>query len=211
MLSRKTIAKYQLMFRHLLYLKYLEYALNQSWLDYGKTNSHFMRPGSRDHVMVQKLGLLRTAMVIFVQQCTSYMSYDVIEPKWREFESKCSKQSSMLNVIQYHTDMLDTCLKETMLMDHNVLKAYSKVASLCVYYTRQCQRFYQRYVSSVDAVGASPAGQQSTDERNILKVEKAFSHNMKSLISTLSLASSETPKFQGLATKLDYSVFYANQ
>jgi gamma-tubulin complex component 2 len=65
---------------------------------------------------------LRDRMLSFVQQFAYYVTIEVLEPNWRLLESNLGKVSTVDQVLQCHSDFLDTCLKECMLTSAKLLR-----------------------------------------------------------------------------------------
>lgn len=138
-ISRKTVLRYQLIFRHLLSLRHLENLLVTSWLDQSKTLS-WQRKSSDQRLEMWKRRAwnLRSKMLVFVQQLLYFCTAEVIEPNWQNLMGRVNgtdADSSEVNVngtkqvnrtvdelMQDHVDFLDTCLKECMLTQAKLLK-----------------------------------------------------------------------------------------
>ncbi|RUP46947.1 Spc98 family-domain-containing protein, partial [Jimgerdemannia flammicorona] len=134
-ISRKALTKYQLLFRHLLYLKHVEGLLSDTWLDHKQPI--WRRPSGSGEIDRFKLRVfaLRNRMLVFVQQFAYYVTSEVLEPNWRVLEMNlakvgvrvgrlmaCKGVSTVDQVLQYHSDFLDTCLKECMLTNAKLLR-----------------------------------------------------------------------------------------
>lgn len=137
-ISRKTVLRYQLIFRHLLSLRHLETMLVTSWVDHSKVTS--WRHQSQDRrleLWKRRAFNLRSKMLVFVQQLMYFCTAEVIEPNWvglmnrvngadanGETEVNGTKQASRTvdELMQDHVDFLDTCLKECMLTQAKLLK-----------------------------------------------------------------------------------------
>jgi len=61
-------------------------------------------------------------MLTFVQQLTYYVCSEVLEPNWRDLVSRLAKVSTVDEVLQIHSDFLDTCLNECMLTNSKLLR-----------------------------------------------------------------------------------------
>lgn len=121
-ISRKALTKYQLLFRHLLYLKHVEDLLCANWMSH-KDQLWKRRSSSQDiEAWKFRIFTLRHRMLIFVQQFAYYVTNEVLEPNWRRLESNLQKVSTVDQVLQYHSDFLDTCLKECMLTNAKLLR-----------------------------------------------------------------------------------------
>ena len=122
-ISRKTIARYQFIFRWLLHLRQVELALTQVWSEQKR------KPWSTPVPMHPELErfrrsifLLRAQMLAFVQQITAFATSQVLESNWRKLERTLGKVSTVDELLRVHLDFLDTCLKECMLTSSRLLK-----------------------------------------------------------------------------------------
>ena len=99
-ISRKALTKYQLLFRHLLYLKYIEQLLCNTWTEHVK--SFYWRRGS-GHPSLEawksRSFALRQRMLVFVQQFAYYVTSEVLEPQWRNLEANLVKVDQSLFMI----------------------------------------------------------------------------------------------------------------
>lgn len=121
-ISRKTILQYQLMFRFLLHLKHAEQTLSSMWIEQ-KTSP--WRASVPHHPELEKwrlrVFLLRARMLAFVQQILAFVTFEVLEPNWRNLEVKLAKVTTVDQLLRDHSDFLDTCLKEAMLTSARLL------------------------------------------------------------------------------------------
>lgn len=122
-ISRKAILRYQLIFRHLLALKHLEQSLTMNWLEHTKNPIWRKRT---PHIGIEKwknrLFTLRSRMLAFVQQMFAFAVSEVLEGNWRKLMARLQEVETVDQLLQYHTDFLDTCLKQCMLTSPNLLK-----------------------------------------------------------------------------------------
>ncbi|KAI8089941.1 gamma-tubulin complex component protein [Halteromyces radiatus] len=121
-ISRKALTKYQLLFRHLLYLKHVEDLLCKTWMDQKGMIWRQSSTCAETERWKFRVYSLRNRMLSFVRQFTYYVTNEVLEPNWRQLESNLSKVSTVDEVLQYHSDFLDTCLKECMLTNSKLLR-----------------------------------------------------------------------------------------
>lgn len=141
-ISRKTVLRYQLIFRHLLSLRHLETLLVTSWADQNKTTSWRHKSTDRRlEIWKRRAWNLRAKMLVFVQQLLYFCTAEVIEPNWVGLmdrvnsvnaDTSAVEENDMKQVnrtvdelMQDHVDFLDTCLKECMLTQAKLLKVCS--------------------------------------------------------------------------------------
>lgn len=125
-LSRKAILRYQLIFRHLLALKHLEQALTSNWLEHTKNPIWRKRT---PHIGLEKwksrVFTLRCRMLAFVQQMYAFAVSEVLESNWRKLMTRLQGVETVDQLLRYHTDFLDTCIKQCMLSNAKLLKVTS--------------------------------------------------------------------------------------
>ncbi|CAG8691693.1 4001_t:CDS:10, partial [Funneliformis mosseae] len=212
-ISRKALTKYQLLFRHLLYLKYIEQLLCNTWTEHAKS-FHWRRGSGHPALEAWKSRAfaLRQRMLVFVQQFAYYVTSEVLEPQWRNLEANLAKVSTIDQVLQYHSDFLDTCLKECMLTNAKLLRIYAKMIHTIVLFCLYHEKFIKSLISLESQVESSIPLQMDSTDRTLHKFEDNFFYHIKLLIEALNFYSAtETVQFLCLVVRLDYNLFYANQ
>ncbi|KAH8830235.1 Spc98 family-domain-containing protein [Flagelloscypha sp. PMI_526] len=115
-ISRKTVLRYQLIFRFLLNLKHVEQALSSMWIEQKTTPWRLKMLGHPDFEAWRlRVFVLRARMLSFVQQILAFAAFEVLEPNWRKLEAKLDQVETVDQLLRDHVDFLDTCLKECML------------------------------------------------------------------------------------------------
>ena len=91
-ISRKALTKYQLLFRHLLYLKYVEQLLCNIWTEHFKS-FHWREESGHPSITAWKnrMYALRQRMLVFIQQFSYYVTNEVLERQWRILQSNLAK------------------------------------------------------------------------------------------------------------------------
>lgn len=122
-ISRKTVLRYQLLFRYLLSLRHLETLLVQAWQDH---NTHYTWKHKSKYPQVElwkrRAWTLRARMLVFVQQLLYFCTSEVVEPNWNGLMRRLGEVRTVDELMQDHVDFLDTCLKECMLTNSKLLK-----------------------------------------------------------------------------------------
>lgn len=127
-ISRKTITRYQLIFRFLLHLHHLEAALSAMWLEH-KAPQWKSNCGSDDmERWKNRIFSLRARMLSFVRQILAFATGEVLEANWRALEGKLAKVQTVDQLLRDHVDFLDTCLKQCMLTTSKLLAVSVGVA-----------------------------------------------------------------------------------
>lgn len=132
-ISRKTVWRYQALFRYLLSLRYLESQLSSTWQIQTRGISWAHKGPNRELEMWKRRAwTLRVRMLVFVQQLLYFCTAEVIEPNWTKFMSRLSTTEDQIKpsgpartvdeLMQDHVDFLDTCLKECMLTNSKLLR-----------------------------------------------------------------------------------------
>lgn len=66
-------------------------------------------------------------MLAFVQQILAFVTFEVLEPNWRNLETRLAKVQTVDGLLRDHVDFLDTCLKECMLTSNKLLRVRPKI------------------------------------------------------------------------------------
>ncbi|KAF3941411.1 hypothetical protein ABW19_dt0207014 [Dactylella cylindrospora] len=215
-ISRKTILRYQLLFRYLLSLRHLEMLLVGAWQDHTKVTS--WRHQSRFSPIERwKRGAftLRARMLVFVQQLLYFCTAEVLEPNWNDLQERIGKVKTVDELMQNHVDFLDTCLKECMLTNPKLLKIHAKIMLTCTMFASYTSHLSRALVSADPSLNGSskksdnPAlGPEETAKveklkDNLQKYEENFSRHLKILLDALNYyAATETVVLLGLCARL---------
>ncbi|KAI6087981.1 Spc98 family-domain-containing protein [Hypoxylon rubiginosum] len=143
-ISRRTVWRYQAIFRYLLSLRYLELQLTTTWQTHN-TGVVWCHKSSMRRVEIWKrrVWTLRARMIVFVQQLLYFCTLEVIEPNWQSLMSRLKAKDGSLDgsgkpdrtvdeLMQDHVDFLDTCLKGCMLTNGKLIRIHSKLMQTCV-------------------------------------------------------------------------------
>ncbi|KAF8191280.1 gamma-tubulin complex, DGRIP84/SPC97 component [Pholiota molesta] len=176
-ISRKTILRYQLLFRFLLHLKHVEQGLCSMWTEQMTTPWRCPVPHHPEFAGWRlRVCLLRARMLAFVQQILAYVTFEVLEPNWHALEAKLEKVVTVDQLLRDHVDFLDTCLKESMLTSSSLIRACSKSIIACQTFAFYSSSFTK---SANQAIAAEdPANDPSKSKRwDILnRFEAHFNH-----------------------------------
>ncbi|KAH8691423.1 putative spindle pole body component [Talaromyces proteolyticus] len=192
-ISRKTVLRYQLIFRYLLSLRHLENLLVTSWHDQQKVLGwRHKSSDQRLELWKRRAWTLRAKMLVFVQQLLYFCTSEVIEPNWQSLmervngtvagsDSVPTDGSRQVNrtvdeLMQDHVDFLDTCLKECMLTQAKLLKIHSKLMTCCTMFASWTASSLARSVASADpdlSAGAegAPSDARPFDPSRLAKLE----------------------------------------
>ncbi|KAL2834470.1 Spc98 family-domain-containing protein [Aspergillus cavernicola] len=191
-IGRKTVLRYQLIFRHLLSLRHLETMLSTAWLDQSKIHGWRHRSSDRRlELWKRRAWSLRSKMLVFVQQLLYFCTAEVVEPNWQNLMDRVNgtdadgsevtvngtKQVNRTvdELMQDHVDFLDTCLKECMLTQAKLLKIHSKLLTCCTMFAAWTASPLSRALTTADPDLSSNAsntdGRGSYDPTRIGKLE----------------------------------------
>ncbi|XP_005091505.1 gamma-tubulin complex component 2 [Aplysia californica] len=135
-ISRKALTRYQILFRHLFYCKHVERQLCNVWMGNKQTKIYALSKSR----WYSAAFALRQRMLNFVQNFEYYMMFEVIEPNWHSFQQNMSKVSNVDDVLAFHSDFLDSCLKDCMLTSTELLRIVHKLLVVCVTFSNYVQR-----------------------------------------------------------------------
>jgi gamma-tubulin complex component 2 len=141
-ISRKTVWRYQALFRYLLSLRYLESQLSTTWQTHTSGFVWSYKSSARNlEIWKRRVWTLRARMLVFVQQLLYYCTAEVIEPNWQSLMARLRGKDgagagqdgtpsgsttgvtrTVDQLMQDHVDFLDTCLKECMLTNSKLLR-----------------------------------------------------------------------------------------
>jgi len=125
--TSKVMACYQMIFRHLFFAKYVEKLLGQVWISH-KIVRNYSFPTSQWY---NNAFALRHRMLHFIQNLLYYITIEVLEPSWQLFVEKIRKVDNVDQVISTHMELLNVCMKESMLTNPALLQSAIKLIKLC--------------------------------------------------------------------------------
>ncbi|PMD20027.1 hypothetical protein NA56DRAFT_574311 [Hyaloscypha hepaticicola] len=184
-ISRKTVWRYQALFRYLLSLRHLEQQLVSCWQTHNRAASWSHKSSNRVVEMwKRRVFTLRARMLVFVQQLLYFCTAEVIEPNWQALMAKLNAKGdskggmspvrTVDELMQDHVDFLDTCLKECMLTNSRLLRIHSKLMQTCTFfatYTGWLSRELER--ADPDLSGTEKPPQMNTQQWNRFKETQA--------------------------------------
>lgn len=118
-LTRRSITKYQLLFRHLFRCKHAERVVGRVW----QTLRHeTVSPGAS----------LGQRMTQFLQSFAYYVAFEVIEPRWQVLWPQIQSATDVDGLLHAHEDFLDSCLEECLLTNPRLIRQFSLLLRLCL-------------------------------------------------------------------------------
>mmetsp|Transcript_18861 Transcript_18861/g.28678 ORF Transcript_18861/g.28678 Transcript_18861/m.28678 type:complete len:989 (+) Transcript_18861:247-3213(+) len=151
-LSRHSIANYQLMFRHLFFAKHVERRLVGTWLDHQVIKEY--------QSLRKDLGrtyFLRQRMLHFSQNFVYYILFEVIEPNWLSLKEQLQRKDSeneeqeysgvecktVDDVLRKHSEFVQKTLSECLLANRDLIRILTKLMTTCLLFTDQMKLFME--------------------------------------------------------------------
>lgn len=122
-LNSKSLAKYQIVYRHLIQcnelIRSLSVRLNRIPL---KVNSQ-----------LRQFEVMKHSMLQFIRTIHYYICQNVLEPQWERFSTALRERrfSSVEEITNTHMNFLDTCLRECMLTNSKLVQLMGMIWSTC--------------------------------------------------------------------------------
>lgn len=187
-LNRKALTRYQMLFRHLFYFKHVERQLCNVWMG-NKAAKMYSVQSQKGY---SAAFALRQRMLNFVQNFEYYMMFEVVEPNWHIFQSNMESVSNVDDVLAYHTDFLNNCLKDCMLTNPDLLKIVHKIMVVCVTFSNFIQRLSTSTTVEVEekptresSLQATQSGKDKKETTSKIKTStKVVSEHVDSLVSS---------------------------
>ncbi|XP_074643157.1 gamma-tubulin complex component 2-like [Tubulanus polymorphus] len=179
-LNKKALTRYQMLFRHLFYCKHVERQLCDVWIS-NKGAKQYTLHSSR---WFASAFALRQRMLNFVQNFEYYMMFEVLEPNWVVFENNLSSVSNLDDVLAYHTDFLNVCLKDCMLTNPDLLKIVHKLMMVCVTFSNFIQRLSQATNVSKSENQAQSMAKKDRPEDKRKTTTKVVSEHVENITSS---------------------------
>lgn len=112
--NKKSMSKYQALFRFLFWAKFVERQLNSVWLALLSTKEVQLPYFTPAHLLCQR-------MISFIKNFVYYLCYEVIEENWLVFLVNLRRAKTFEEIIDCHGGFLNNCLKETLLANGKLL------------------------------------------------------------------------------------------
>ncbi|CAG9865546.1 unnamed protein product [Phyllotreta striolata] len=224
-LNRKSLACYQMIFRHLFYCKYVERLICQVW----KSNKVAKKFHFDDAQHYRAAFALRQRMLHCIQNLEYHMMVEVIEPHWCTFMNKIHKVQNVDEILCCHSDFLDSCLKDCMLTIPPILSTINKLLNICedfCKFMQQTQRYfveaelgslpnsmYESFTQNelVFQGNSDPGAPALSFKQKISKFDISFSEALIQLldgINELNRDTSEHERLFNLLYRLDFNMYY---
>ncbi len=94
---------------------------------------------------------LKQRMLNFVQNLLNYMTFEVFEANWSSFETKLTNISNIDDLIMYHTEFLNSCLRDCILTSKSFRNLH-KIFSICAMFSDYIQAITQDAKNREEAI-----------------------------------------------------------
>nr|XP_029725425.1 gamma-tubulin complex component 2 homolog isoform X1 [Aedes albopictus] len=229
-LNRWTISKYQMIFRQLFYLKYVERILCRVWIANNRTKQFAPQTAK----LYRSAFTLRQKMLIAIQSFESYMMIEVIEPNWHHFYQNIKQIKNVDDVLKYHQDFLDQCIENCMLTDQDLLKSIINLCNICIQFCTFLAEAQRHFVdaelcsmlastdefslsseSDYDFACQQDATSMEPTETFSEKVERFhsdFTNQLMSLLRKITDIATQNPsqKFINLIHRINFNSYYSD-
>ncbi|XP_055619757.1 gamma-tubulin complex component 2 homolog isoform X2 [Toxorhynchites rutilus septentrionalis] len=195
-LNRLTISKYQMIFRQLFYLKHVERILCRVWIANNRTKQFAPQTAK----LYRSAFTLRQKMLIAMQNFESYMMIEVIEPNWHIFYQNIKQIKNVDDVLNYHQEFLDQCMKNCMLTEPDLLKSIISLCNICI-----------QFCGFLEEVASTMEPTETFSER-VEKFHSDFTNQLLSLLRKITDVATQNPsdKFINLIHRINFNSYYSD-
>ncbi|KII69468.1 Gamma-tubulin complex component 2 [Thelohanellus kitauei] len=138
-IDKFSITKYQMIFRHLFYIKYCSFTLSRLWQNVFKTHARCSDPNSRNTYCL--IITVINKMLHFLNNFEYFIQCDVINPNWNILMYQIANAESFNDLISRHNDFLDKTLKDCMLTHAKLVEGFSSIINLCYTFSNVFDEF----------------------------------------------------------------------
>ncbi|EGZ27251.1 hypothetical protein PHYSODRAFT_470864 [Phytophthora sojae] len=147
-ISCGALTKYQMIFRHIFFCKHVERQLCDAWLNHQATKELSLRSALGPSFC------LRQRMLHFQQNFVYYMMFEVISPRWHDFQQQFATAETVDDILEFQGEFLDICLKECLLTDPDLLRVLTKLMTVCMTFANSIERFTRPYFLDEETIKA---------------------------------------------------------
>lgn len=138
-LNSKALAKYQIVYRHLIQCIELIRGLS---IPLNRTN---LKVSSQ----IRQFEVMKNTMLQFVRTMHNYICQNVLEPQWERFSTALRERrfTSVEEITNTHMNFLDTCLRECMLTNSKLVQLIGMIWSTCTKFSALVHELNNRIIS----------------------------------------------------------------
>ncbi|GMF16027.1 unnamed protein product [Phytophthora lilii] len=147
-ISCGALTKYQMIFRHIFFCKHVERQLCDAWLNHQATKELSLRSALGPSFC------LRQRMLHFQQNFVYYMMFEVISPRWHDFQQQFATAETVDDILEFQGEFLDICLKECLLTDPDLLRVLTRLMTVCMTFANSIESFTRPYFLDEETIKA---------------------------------------------------------
>lgn len=147
-ISCGALTKYQMIFRHIFFCKHVERQLCDAWLNHQATKELSLRAALGPSFC------LRQRMLHFQQNFVYYMMFEVISPRWHDFQQQLTSAGTVDDILELQGEFLDICLKECLLTDPDLLRVLTKLMMVCMAFANSIESYTRPYFLDEETIKA---------------------------------------------------------
>ncbi|KAG7385097.1 hypothetical protein PHYPSEUDO_001949 [Phytophthora pseudosyringae] len=147
-ISCGALTKYQMIFRHIFFCKHVERQLCDAWLNHQATKELSLRAALGPSFC------LRQRMLHFQQNFVYYMMFEVISPRWHDFQQQLATAGTVDDILEFQGEFLDICLKECLLTDPELLRVLTRLMMVCMTFANSIESFTRPYFLDEETIKA---------------------------------------------------------
>uniref|UniRef100_M4BRC2 Spindle pole body component n=1 Tax=Hyaloperonospora arabidopsidis (strain Emoy2) TaxID=559515 RepID=M4BRC2_HYAAE len=147
-ISCGALTKYQMIFRHIFFCKHVERQLCDAWLSHQATKELSLRFAFGPSFCS------RQRMLHFQQNLVYYMMFEVISPRWHDFQQQLATAGTVDDILGFQGEFLDICLKECLLTDPELLRVLTQLMTVCMTFANSIESFTRPYFLDEETIKA---------------------------------------------------------
>lgn len=138
-LNSKALAKYQIVYRHLIQCVELIRGLSVP----------LSRANLKVSSQMRQFEVMKNSMLQFVRTMHNYICQNVLEPQWERFSTALRERrfTSVEEITNTHMNFLDTCLRECMLTNSKLVQLIGMIWSTCTKFSALVYELNNRIAS----------------------------------------------------------------
>ncbi|KAE8225942.1 hypothetical protein CF319_g1378 [Tilletia indica] len=215
-ISKKNILRWQFVQRCIIHLKVSERQLVEVWLEHQEDAWREQTPSHPELKRWKtRVFQLRHRMMFFVQQVLAFVTFEVIEPNWRELEAKMAGVQTVDQFMRDHLGFLNTCRNECMLTDYRYLRFLRQLMRAIAVFCESRREFQEQLMKERTAMREHEMSEQAGDrlkladgvEHYIGRIEESWEKNFKVFRDVVTLLSTtDNPAALPLSYRLQSAV-----
>ncbi|KAK1936623.1 Gamma-tubulin complex component 2 [Phytophthora citrophthora] len=167
-ISCGALTKYQMIFRHIFFCKHVERQLCDAWMNHQATKELSLRAALGPSFC------LRQRMLHFQQNFVYYMMFEVISPRWHDFQQQLATAGTVDDILEFQGEFLDICLKECLLTDPELLRVLTRLMMVCMTFANSIESFTRPYFLDEETIKAEREAERDRRAEKKAREEAEF-------------------------------------